>query len=36
MIDEIIDPNILFISICLTISFFYVTQHENKISDYYK
>ncbi len=36
MIDDIIDSNILFTTIALTISFFYITKAENKISNYYK
>jgi hypothetical protein len=33
MLDDIIDYNVLFITTALTISFFYVTQPENKIND---
>jgi len=32
MLDDIIDYNVLFITTALTISFFYVTQPENKIN----
>lgn len=31
MFDDMIDYNVLFITTALTISFFYVTQPENKI-----
>jgi hypothetical protein len=30
-VDDMVDYNVLFISTALTISFFYVTQPENKI-----
>jgi hypothetical protein len=36
MIDKVVDTNVLFITMALTISFFYVTQPENKINEYYK
>ena len=32
MLDDIIDYNVLFITTALTISFFYVSQPENKIN----
>lgn len=36
MINDIIDHNVLFISMAVTISYFYLTDPEKKINEYYK